>query len=108
MARPGSCNLVMMAATELVTSKPRIVGVVFRTLFVTFLLTLLSFAVSLLVGIVGTVLFGTVRGHHPEMTLAYRHVAFPVAITVAAVALIVMAVVEVRRYRQRLAIWRGF
>ena len=97
-----------MATTELVTRKPRIVGVVFRTLFVTFLLTLLSFAVTLLVGIIGTVLWAVIRGHNPEMTVAYRHIAFPVAMTVAAVTLIVMAVVEVRRYRQRLAAWRGF
>jgi len=76
-----------------------------RILLVSFLLTLLSFAVSLLCGIVGTVIASRARGAHPNMTVAYRHIAFPVAIAVAVTALIVMTVVEIRRYQQTKALF---
>ena len=71
-----------------------------RVLLITFLLTLLSFAVSLLLGILGMVISGRVRGLHPNMTVAYRQVALPTAMTAAVVALIVMTVIEIRNYRQ--------
>lgn len=71
-----------------------------RVLLVTFLLTLLSFALSLMLGILGTVVTAGLRGLHPNLTHAYRHVALPTAAVVGAVALISMTVLEIRRYRQ--------
>ncbi|MGA9352523.1 MAG: hypothetical protein WBV46_02455, partial [Terriglobales bacterium] len=50
-----------------------------RILLITFLVTLLSFAVSLLLGITGIVIVARLRGLHPNLTIAYRHIAFPVA-----------------------------
>ncbi len=50
-----------------------------RVLLVTFLLALLSFAVCLLLGILGLVISAVVRGVHPNMTVAYREIAFPAA-----------------------------
>ena len=71
---------------------------------VTFIVTLLSFAVSLLLGIFGVLLAAKLRGVHPNMTLAYRDVALPVAGIVAAVVLVSATVMEVRHYRQTKAL----
>lgn len=71
-----------------------------RVLLVTIMLTLLSFAVSLFLGILGTVIGAGVRGVHPNMAFAYRHVALPVAIGAAAVVLVTSIVVEVRHYHR--------
>lgn len=75
-----------------------------RILLVTFLVTLLTFAVSLLLGIIGTVIGAYLRGVHPNMTLAYRQVAFPVAVSVAVVTFVGATVMEVRNYRQSKAL----
>ena len=48
-----------------------------RVLLVTFLLALLSFAVCLFLGILGLLISAAVRGVHPNMTVAYRQIAFP-------------------------------
>jgi hypothetical protein len=66
---------------------------------ITLLLTLLSFAVSLFAGIAGTVAVGLVRGRSPNLTIAYRSVAFPVAAGVCVVVFVLALVTEVRRYR---------
>jgi TRAP-type C4-dicarboxylate transport system permease small subunit len=71
-----------------------------RALVITFVTTLLSFAVCLFVAIIGTALIAKVRGSHPDMTLAYRHVAVPVAAGIAAIVLISAMIMEIRRYRQ--------
>ena len=67
----------------------------------TFLLTLLSFAIALLLGILGTVVYSQVKHVAPNLTFAYRHVAFPFAITAGAVALVLSLGMEIRNYRQR-------
>jgi hypothetical protein len=59
-----------------------------RVLLATLILALLSFAVSLFLGILGVVVAAGVHGVHPNMTIAYRYVAFPIAGTVAAVVLV--------------------
>jgi putative glutamine amidotransferase len=80
--------------------KPRWYFIPLRVLAVTFLLTLLSFAVSLLLGILGMVLRGVIAGARPNMTVAYRHIALPVAIVAATVVFLGSMVMEIRRYRQ--------
>jgi hypothetical protein len=75
-----------------------------RVLLVTFLLTLLAFAVSLLLGILGLVITAGVRGVHPNLTTAYRHIALPFAATAAAIVLVSVTVIEIRRYRQAKAL----
>ena len=75
-----------------------------RVVLVTFLLMLLSFACSLLLGIVGLAIQARFRGVHPDMTYAYRHVALPVAAGVGRIALIGVTVTEVRDYRQSRAL----
>ena len=84
--------------------KPRWYLIPVRVLLVTFVVTLLSFAVSLLLGILGVVLAAKIRGGHPNMTLAYRDVAGPIAVTVGTIVLISSIVMEVRHYRQAKAL----
>ena len=75
-----------------------------RVFLITVLFTLLAFAVSLLLGILGTVIAAAVRGTAPDMKVAYRHVALPVAIIVALIALVSAVILEVRNYRQAKAL----
>ena len=70
-----------------------------RVLLVSFLLTLLSFAVCLLLGIVGLLISARLRGVYPNMTLAYRHIAFPAAIVLGTLAMLAAISLEVRHYR---------
>jgi hypothetical protein len=71
---------------------------------VTVVVTLLSFAVSLFLGILGIVISSRLRGVPPNMAMAYRHVAAPVAIVVGAIVLVSAIVMEVRHYRQTRAL----
>jgi len=71
-----------------------------RVLLVSFLLTLLSFAVCLFLGIMGLVISAGVRGFHPNMTVAYREIAFPAAVLAGAAALVVAITLEVRHQRK--------
>ena len=84
--------------------KPRLALAVARALLVTLLATLLSFAVSLLLAIVGVTIYARVRGITPDMTLAYRHVAAPSAAMVGAVVLVLSLTMEIRHYRQAKAL----
>ncbi len=97
-----------MAEAGLVTRKPRLPGVFVRALLLTFVLTLLAFALTLLLAIGGLSLYGLIRGPHPDMANAYRYIAFPMALVVACIVLITAFINEFKRYRQRMAAWRGF
>jgi hypothetical protein len=79
---------------------PRWYAIPVRVLLVTFIGTLLSFAVSLLVGIVGTVIVSALRGVHPNMTVAYRRIALPAAAVAGSIIFVVALAAEIRHYRQ--------
>jgi hypothetical protein len=83
------------------STTPRWVGIPARVLAMTFLFTLLSFAVALLLSILGTVVYSQVKHVAPNLTFAYRHIAFPFAITVGAIVLILLSMMEIRNSRQR-------
>jgi hypothetical protein len=72
-----------------------------RVVLVTFLLTLLSFAVCLLLGILGLVINAALRGVHPNMSLAYRGVAFPAALAAGVIALVAAVALEFRHPRRQ-------
>ena len=93
-----------MPPSEQTASKPRWYLIPVRILLVTFLLTLLSFAVSLLLGILGLVLAARLRGLHPNLPTAYRYIALPAAAAVGAIVLISASVLEIRHYRQTKAL----
>ena len=82
-------------------SAPSPLAILPRVLAITFALTGLAFAVTLLFGILGMAGIGLLRGHLPDMRLAYRHFALPVAMTVGGCAFIASWIVEIRHYRQR-------
>ncbi|MGA2413482.1 MAG: hypothetical protein ABSF59_03495 [Candidatus Sulfotelmatobacter sp.] len=82
------------------TRPPRWYAIPVRVVLVTFIGTLLSFAVSLFVGILGTVIIATMRGAHPNMTLAYRLIALPAAAVAGSIIFVLALVMEVRHYRQ--------
>ncbi len=88
-----------MAKTESVA--PRWLGIPARVFAMTFLLTLLSFAIALLLSILGTVVYSQVKHVAPNLTFAYRHIAFPFAITVGAIVLVLLVFMEIRNYRQQ-------
>ena len=80
--------------------KPRWYMVPVRVFLVTAILTLLAFAVSLLLGIVGVVLGARLRGVRPDLSLAYRHVAIPIAALVGAVVAVSSSLMEVRHFQR--------
>jgi hypothetical protein len=60
--------------------------------------------VSLLAGIIGVVIVSVARGTQPDMTVAYRHIALPVAAVVAWIILLISSFTEIRHYRQSKAL----
>jgi hypothetical protein len=79
---------------------PRWYAIPVRVLLVTFIGTLISFAVSLLLGIVGTVVVSSLRHVHPNMTVAYRDIALPAAAVAGSIIFVLGLAMEVRHYRQ--------
>jgi hypothetical protein len=72
-----------------------------RVLFAALLFTAGGMAVGLFCGIVGTVLYGMIKGGQIDMSNAYRHVAIPIALLAGVTALVGAAVLEVRARRAR-------
>lgn len=79
---------------------PRWYGVPARILVVTFIGTLLCFAVSLLLGILGVVSVSLLRGIHPNMRIAYRMIALPTTLVAGSIIFVLAVAMEVRHYRQ--------
>lgn len=80
--------------------RPHWYGIPARVAVLTFLGTAIAFAVSLLFGILGTVIVAALYRVRPDMRVAYRHIALPVAIVVGGLTFIAALVMEIRRYRQ--------
>jgi len=87
-------------ATASAFRSPHWYGIPFRVLLLTFIGTLLSFALSLFLSIIGVVLVSVVRGVHPDMRVAYRHFALPAALVMGTASLIFAVMTEIRHYRQ--------
>jgi hypothetical protein len=88
----------MAAATP--SRAPRWYAIPVRVCLVTFIATLLCFAVTLLLAIFGTVIVGAVRGVHPDMQVAYRVIALPVALVAGSIIFVLALTMEIRHYRQ--------
>jgi uncharacterized BrkB/YihY/UPF0761 family membrane protein len=87
-------------ATGAAPRPPRWYGIPVRVLLATFIGTLICFAVSLLVGIVGMVVVSALRGIHPDMRIAYRLIALPMALVAGSIIFVLSLVMEIRHYRQ--------
>jgi len=79
---------------------PRWYAIPARVLLLTFIGTLISFAVSLLVGIIGTVVVAALRHLQPNMTIAYRVIALPTAVVAGVIIFVLALAMEIRHYRQ--------
>jgi hypothetical protein len=79
---------------------PRWYAIPVRVGLVTFIGTLLCFAVSLLFSIFGTVIVAALRGLHPDMRVAYRHIALPIALVAGSIIFVLALMMEIRHYRQ--------
>jgi hypothetical protein len=84
--------------------EPHWYGVLARVLLVTFVCTLLVFAVSLLAGIVGTVIAAGSHGTPPDMTVAYRYIALPTAAIAGLIVLVLAFAMEIQHYRRAKAL----
>src|SRR5271168_3845699 len=87
-------------APEPASRTPRWHTLPVRVCLLTFVLTLLCFAVSLLLAIFGTVIVAALRGVHPDMRIAYRQIALPMALVAGTIVFVLALVMEVRHYRQ--------
>ena len=67
---------------------------------VTFIGTLIVFAVSLMIGIAGTVILSALHHVHPNMTIAYRVIAAPAALVAGSIIFVLALGMEIRHYRQ--------
>ncbi len=83
------------------SKRPRWIGIPVRVCAVTILLFLLALALALLLSILGAIVYAQVKHVPPNLPFAYRHIAFPFAIGVGAVVLVLSLVMEIKNYRQR-------
>ena len=79
---------------------PRWYTIPVRVLLFTFIGTLICFAASLLVGIVGTVAVSAMRHVNPNMTVAYRSIALPAGMVAGSIIFVLALAIEIRHYRQ--------
>lgn len=79
-------------------------GIPIRVLLATFIGTLICFAATLLLGIFGTVIVSALRGIHPDMRIAYRMIALPIAAVAGAIIFVLSLIMEIRHYRQAKAL----
>ena len=79
---------------------PRWYAIPVRVALVTFIGTLLCFSITLLFAIFGTVILAALHRVHPDMRIAYRHIALPVALVAGSVIFVLTLVTEIRHYRQ--------
>lgn len=90
----------MISRFDPVRGEPRWYLIPVRVLLVTFVVSLLSFAISLFLGIGAVLLAAKLRAVHPDFRIAYRLVALPAASVVAAIVLISTSAMEIRHYRR--------
>jgi hypothetical protein len=79
---------------------PRWYAIPVRVALVTFIGTLLCFSVSLLFAIFGTVILASLHRVHPDMRIAYRHIALPITLVAGSIIFVLTLVMEIRHYRQ--------
>jgi hypothetical protein len=83
---------------------PHWYGVPVRVLLLTFIGTLISFAVGLFFALFGTVVLSALKGIHPDFRIAYRSIALPVGLVAGGIILVLSIVMEIRHYRQSKAL----
>lgn len=79
---------------------PHWYGVVVRILLLTLIGTLLCFSVTLLLSLIGTVVMAAIHRVHPDMRIAYRHFAAPLAIIEGTIIFLCATIMEIRHYHR--------
>jgi uncharacterized BrkB/YihY/UPF0761 family membrane protein len=95
-----------MPRSEAFLRAPRWFWIPVRVVIITVLVTLISFAIALLLALLGLILSAKVRGISPNLTVAYHRIAFPAATLLGGIVLVLSTVVEVRHYCQAKALAR--
>jgi hypothetical protein len=90
----------MTVSSETASPVPRWYLIPLRVLLVTIVVSLLSFAVSLFLGICAVLVAAKLHHMHPDLRIAYRFIAAPAAAMVAAIVLVSASFMEVRHYRR--------
>ncbi len=85
------------------TLRRKLPRAIFRVGMTTFLATLISFAISLCFSLITLLIVNLVRGGGVNMTSAYRHIAFPVAMGVLVITFITAVILEIRAARREQA-----
>ena len=83
---------------------PHWYGIPVRIFLLTFIGTLSAFAVSLFLAILGIMLVAALRGRRPDMTIAYWHIALPLALVAGGIIFLLATALEIRYYRQHKAL----
>jgi hypothetical protein len=89
-----------LMATGTAQRPPRWYGIPLRVLLATFIGTLICLAASLLVGIIGLLIVAALRGTHPDLRIAYRLIALPMALVAGTIIFVLSLVMEIRHHRQ--------
>jgi hypothetical protein len=100
---PDRIQAALMASAP-PSRPPRWYAIPVRVGVVTVVATLLCFAVILLFAILGTVIFASLHSVHPDMRIAYRRVALPIALVAGSIILVLTVIIEIRHYRQARAL----
>jgi hypothetical protein len=80
--------------------EPSWVKIPFRVALFTVLFTLMIFSISLLLSIIGLVIYAHMHGVRPDMPFAYKHIALPVALVAGCIVLVLSLTMEIRYYRR--------
>src|SRR5512142_509738 len=100
VARIQSAGSFMPPLQTVSVRKPNVAVMAVRVVIITLLVTLITFVVSLFLSIVGILITGMIRGGVADMSLAYRSIAFPIAIGAMIVGFVIALVTEIRHYRK--------
>ena len=83
---------------------PRWYAIPVRVLLVTFIGTLIAFALSLFFGIAGLLVVAALRHGRADMRIAYLNIALPSAIVAGCILFVLALGTEIRHYRQTRAL----
>ena len=75
-------------------------------MIITVPVALISFAITLLLALLGLIVSASARGISANLTLAYHRIALPTAIVTGGAVLVFSTVLEVRHYRRAKALAR--
>lgn len=83
---------------------PHWYGIPVRIFLLTLIGTLSAFALSLFLAILGIMVVAALRGRRPDMTIAYWHIALPLALVAGGIIFLLATALEIRYYRQHKAL----